>query len=147
MPRRVTRVESRGTACCWVLDNKGRLCEPELKPVFWVPTHTRNLISVKKLAEQSAMVSFEKEENIKTQNGTIFPLVRTSDDLYTLRDLLFVSNFGPIALPLERLPGIAHGSGGARVGHLGWVSIQPKAEPWCSGTGHWDTTISMMCHG
>ena len=36
---------------------------------------------------------------------------------------------------------------GARVGHTGWAAMQPKAEPWCSGTGHWDTTTSKMWHG
>ena len=59
-------------------------------------------------AEQGTMVSFGKEANIRTQYGTLFPLVCTSDDLYTLRVLPFVCNLGPRALPVERLPGIAH---------------------------------------
>ena len=95
-----TRVEGRGTARCGVLDSKGRMCELELKQVFWVPTYTRSLISVKKLAEQGAMVSFGKEANIRTQDGTLFTLVCTSDDLYTLRVLPFVCNLGPRALPV-----------------------------------------------
>ena len=40
---------------------------------------------------------------------------------------------------MERLPGIAHRCGGARVVHPGWAAMQPKAKQWCSGTGHWDT--------
>ena len=76
-----TRVKGRGTARCGMLDSKGRMCELELKQVFWVPTNTRNLISVKKLAEQGAMVSFLKEANIRTQDGTLFSLVCTSDNL------------------------------------------------------------------
>ena len=90
-----TRVEGRGTAQCGVLDSKGRMCELELKQAFWVPTYTRNLSSVKKLAEQGAMVSFGKEANIRTQDGTLLPLVCTSDDLNTLRVLRFVCNLRP----------------------------------------------------
>ena len=51
------REENRGTARCGVLDSKGRMCELEMKKAFWVPTYTHNLISVKKLAGQGAMVS------------------------------------------------------------------------------------------
>ena len=85
-----TRVEGRGTARCGVLNSKGRMCELELKQAFWLPTYTRNLISVKKLAEQGAMVSLGKEANISTQGPsflwfvpvmtyTLFLLCVTSD--------------------------------------------------------------------
>ena len=60
------------------------------------------------------MVSFGKEANIRTQDGTLLPLVCTSDDLNTLRVLPFVCNLGPSTLPVERLPGIAHGCGGRK---------------------------------
>ena len=93
-----TRVEGRGTARCGVLDSKSRICELELKQAFWVLTYTRNLISVKKLAEQGTMVSFGKEATIRTQDVTLLPLVCTNDDLYTLRVLPFVCNLGPRAL-------------------------------------------------
>ena len=115
-----TRVEGRSTARCGVLCSKGRMCELELKQVFWVPTYTRNQISVKKLAEQGAMVSFRKKANIRTQDGTLHPLVCTSDDLYTLRVLPFVCNLGPRALPVERLQGIAHRCG-SRKGWSPWL--------------------------
>ena len=101
-----TRVGSRGTALDGVLDSKGRKCELELKQAFWVTTYTRNLISVKKLAKQGAIVSVGKEAIIRTQDGTLLPLVGTSDDLYTLRVLPFVGN-----LRMERLQSIAHRSG------------------------------------
>ena len=61
-----TRVDGRGTGRCGVLDSKDRMCELELKHAFWVPTYTRNLISVKKLAEQGAIVRIGKEANIRT---------------------------------------------------------------------------------
>ena len=111
-----TRVECRGTARCGVLDSKGTMCELELKEAFWVAIYTRNLISVKKLAEQGARVSFGKEANIRTQDGSLLPLVCTSDDLYTLLVLPFVCNLGPRALPVDRLPGITHRCGGCK----GW---------------------------
>ena len=134
-----TRVEGRGTARCGVLRSRGRMCELELKQAFWVPTYTRNLISLKKLAEQSAMVSFGKEANIRTQDGTLLLLVCTSDDLYTLRVLLFVCNLGPRALPVERLPGIAHGCGG-RKGWSPWLgshAAQSRTlEQWHRALGH-----------
>ena len=106
-----TRVEGRGTARGGVLDSKGRMCELELKQAFWVPTYTRNLISVKKLAEHGAMVNFGKEANNRTHDGTLLPFVYTSDDLYTLRVRPFVCNLGPRALPVARLPSVAHGCG------------------------------------
>ena len=109
-----TRVEGRVTAQCGVLNSTGRMFELELKQAFWVPTYTRNLISVKKLPEQGAMVSFGKEANIRTQDGTLLPLVCTSDDLYTFRVLPFVCNLGPRALPVECLTGIANGCGGRK---------------------------------
>ena len=113
-----TRVEGRGTGRCGLLDSKARTCELELKQAFWVPIYTRNLISVKKLVEQGAMVSFGKKANIRTHDRTFLPLVFTSDDQYTLRILPFVCNLGPRALPMERFPGIAHGCGGRK----GWSS-------------------------
>ena len=134
-----TRVEGRCTARCGVLDSRGRLCELGLKQAFWVPTYTRNLISVKKLAEQGAMVSFGKEANIRTRDGTLLPLVCTSDDLYTLRVLPFVCNLGPRALPVERLPGIAHGCGG-RKGWSPWLSSHAAQSrtlvQWHRALGH-----------
>ena len=141
-----TRIEGRGTTRCGLLDSKGRMCEFELMQVFWVPTYTRNLNSVKKLAEQGAMVSFREEANIRTQDRTLLTSVCTSDDLYTLRVLPFVCNLGPRALPVERLPGIAHRCGG-RKGWSPWLGSPKQAELCCSGTEHWYTTNSMMWHG
>ena len=66
------------------------------------------------------MVSFRKEANIRTQDGTLLPLVCTSNDLYTLRVLPFVYNLGPRALPVERLPGNAYRCGG-RKGWSPWL--------------------------
>ena len=62
------------------------------------------------------MVSFVKETNIRTQDGTLLPLVCTNDDLYTLLILPFVCNLGPRAITMERLPGNTHGSKGCK----GW---------------------------
>ena len=134
-----TRVEGRGTARCWVLDSKGRMCELELKQAFWVATYTRNLISVKKLAEQGAMVSFGKEANIRTQDRVLLPLVCTSDVLYTLRVLPFVCNFGPRALPVKRLQGIAYRCGG-RKGWSPWLGSHAAQSrtlvQWHRALGH-----------
>ena len=102
------------------------MCEHELKQAFWVLTYTRNLVSVKKLAEQGAMVSFRKEANIRIQDGTLLPLVCTRDDLYTLRVLAFVCNLGPRALPVKRLSGIAHGCEG-RKGLSPWSCSRHRA--------------------
>ena len=89
------------------------------------------------------MVSFGKEANIRTQNGTLLPLACTSVELHTLRVLPFLCNFGPRALPVERLKeGLHMEVEGARDGHFGWATMQPKAEPWYIGTGHCDTTTS-----
>ena len=115
------------------------MCALQLKQAFWVHIYTRNLISVKKLPEQGTMVSFGKEANIRTQDGTFFPLVCTSDDLYTLRVLPFVSNLGPRALPVERLPGIAHTYGG-RKGWLSWLGSHAAQSrtlvQWHRALGH-----------
>ena len=110
------------------------MCELELKQAFWVATQTRNLILVKKLAEQGAMVSFGKEAIIRTQDGTLPPLVCTSDDLYTLHVLPSVCIFGARALPVERLPGIAHGSGGQK-GWSPWLGSH-AAQSRTLGQGH-----------
>ena len=83
--------------------------------------------------------SFGMEANIRTQDGTLLPLVCTSDDLYTLRVLLFVCNLEPRALQVERLPGIAYRCGG-RKGLSLWLgnhAAQSKTPVhWHRALGH-----------
>ena len=141
------RVEGRETARCDVLYSKGRMCERELKQAFCLPTYNRNLISLKTLAEQGAWVSFGKEANFRTEDGNTLPLVCTVM-VYTL----FVFFLLCVTLDQEcfqwNVSQTLHMEvEGARVSHPDWAAIQPKAEPWCSGTGHLDPTTSMMWRG
>ena len=59
---------------------------------------------------QGVLVSFGTKVNIRTQDGTLLPLVCTCDSLNAFRVLPFVCILGQGALTVERLQGIAHGS-------------------------------------
>ena len=145
--RSQTRVEGRGTARSGLLDSKGRMCELELKLAFWVPTYTRNLISVKKLVQQGAMVSFGKKATSGHKTGPAF-LWFVPGMNYTL----FV--FFLLCVTLDYVHSQWNVSQkmhmeveSARDCHPGWATMQPEAESLCSGTGHWDTTTSFTWHG
>ena len=142
-----TRAEGKGTASCGVLDSKGRMCELELKQAFWVPTYTRNLISVKKLASQGAIVSFGKEANIRTQDGTLLPLAVPVMTLTLFMFFLLCVTLDPERSQLNVSQALHMEVGDRRVGHPGWAAMQPKAERWCSGTGLSASTTSMMWNG
>lgn len=128
-------VKGKGTAEFKTLDSEGNQCAVELKQAFWVPSYTRNLISVKKLAMQGATVSFGKQAHIRTSDGTLIPLVCTSDDLYTLIVYPSKCNLGPKALD-RQLPGIAFGNDSHRSGSY-WVAASSRSmEQWHLALGH-----------
>ncbi len=82
----------------------GKQCELDVEQVLWVPNYTRNLLLVKKRAQQRSEVTFEKDAHIKTFDGTLPPLMLTSDGLNTQRvspSLCIVSKRAPSVDPLS----------------------------------------------
>ncbi len=140
-----TAAEGCGTALCWVLDSEVKQCQLELKHALWVPNYTRNLISVKKLAQQGGEVTFGKDAHIKTFDGTLLPLMLSSDDLYTL------SVSFPLCVTLDQerpqwtvsqvLPEVASDT---RVDQRGRVPKPSQVGRWSSGTRRYCTKTTMM---
>ncbi len=124
-------------AGCWIA--KGKPFEVEAKQALWVPNYNRNLISVEKLAQQGGDVTFGKDAHIKMFDGTLLPLMLTSDDLYTLRVSPSLCNLGPRAPSVDRLPGIAR-SGEGYTGGSTWSGAQALSsrtlEQWHKTLGH-----------
>ena len=80
-----SRSEIRGheTVRCFVKDNTGRSCLLELRDAFWVPSYTRNLVSVKRLTDNVEMILFNVFPTIKMPNGTVVPMM-TNDELFSV---------------------------------------------------------------
>jgi hypothetical protein len=77
-------IEGRGTAAFWVQDEYNRYRKMELKDAMYVPSYSRNLLSVKTLCDREANVDFGKGARLRTSNGTIFPF-SVRDNLYSLQ--------------------------------------------------------------
>jgi hypothetical protein len=76
-----SQIEGRGTVQFSVEDDRGDTKKIELKDALYVPSYSRNLVSVAKLKKSGTIVRFENEDYIETKCGTRFPLI-TDEELF-----------------------------------------------------------------
>jgi hypothetical protein len=78
-----SQIEGTGTAQFWVKDDRGKLRRMMLKDAYYVPSYSRNLVSVKRLNDSGATVNFGQSPHILSPEGTVFPF-SVSSNLFTL---------------------------------------------------------------
>ena len=64
-----------GTAVCYWPDSFGKKHKITLKDAYYVPSHSRILLSVKRLNDAGAKVVFENNPMVITPNGVQFPIL------------------------------------------------------------------------
>jgi hypothetical protein len=68
-------IEGRGNVKFKVQDARGDIKEIELKDALFVPSYSRNLVSVAKLKKSGVSVRFDDDDYLETRCGTKFPLI------------------------------------------------------------------------
>ena len=73
--RTTGRVKGRGTACFRMNDNKGVTHNVRLTNALYIPGYNQNILSVRKVTDKGAKVSFSKTESImELPDGNVFDI-------------------------------------------------------------------------